>query len=161
MVNLARPLWRRKELHRARHLLEQAVPYHQAALQPNPRKLAYRLYFRNNRWKLAALLLSLGEHAAAAETAALLVRAAVDPANDVYTAARCLAGCVPLAEHDNKKLTQSYADRAVSTLRQAMQNGYKNVAHMRKDNDLDPLRTHQEFQKLLKELEKQAKQDGK
>jgi hypothetical protein len=68
--------------------------------------------------------------------------------------------CLSLAEHDSqlseadrKALAQTYADRAVATLRQAVKNGYKKVAHMKKDTDLDPLRSHAEFQKLLKELE--------
>jgi hypothetical protein len=44
-------------------------------------------------------------------------------------------------------------------LRPAVQNGYKDVAHMKQDTDLDPLRSHPEFQKLPNELE--AKQDRK
>jgi len=32
---------------------------------------------------------------------------------------------------------------------------------MKNDTDLDPLRSHPEFQKLLKELEAKATEDGK
>ena len=35
---------------------------------------------------------------------------------------------------------QEYADRAMELLRTAVQAGYKNAAHMKKDTDLDPLR---------------------
>ena len=77
----------------------------------------------------------------------------VDPAADLYSAACLLARCVPLAERDNQERAQAYADGAVATLRQAVQNGYKDVAHMKKDTDLDPLRSHPEFQKLMKEVE--------
>ena len=38
-------------------------------------------------------------------------------------------------------------------LKQAVAKGYKNVAHMKQDRDLDPLRDRQDFKKLLAELE--------
>jgi hypothetical protein len=85
-----------------------------------------------------------------------------------YAAACILARCVPLAERDSqlakgqrKERAREYADRALATLRQAVQNGYRDVAHMKKDTDLDPLRSHADFQKLLKELEAKAKPDAK
>jgi hypothetical protein len=34
-----------------------------------------------------------------------------------------------------------------------VQNGYKDVAHIKKNTDLDPLRAREDFQKLMKELE--------
>jgi hypothetical protein len=107
----------------------------------------------------ARILVALGEHADAADMAGKLIQAADDQA-DVYNAACIFARCVPLAERD-KERAQNYADRAMAALRQAVQNGYKDCAHMKKDTDLDPLRSHPEFQKLLKELEAKAKQDGK
>jgi hypothetical protein len=75
---------------------------------------------------------------------------------------------VPLAERDTnlseaqrKDRAQTYADRAMTTLRQAVQNGYKDVAHIKKDTDLDPLRSRPDFQKLLQELEAKAKPESK
>jgi hypothetical protein len=44
-------------------------------------------------------------------------------------------------------------------LRQAVQKGYNDAAHMKKDPDLDPLRSHPEFQKLLQELEAKPKME--
>jgi hypothetical protein len=35
--------------------------------------------------------------------------------------------------------------------------GYKDVAHMKKDTDLDPLRQREDFQKLIAELEGKGK----
>jgi len=61
---------------------------------------------------------------------------------------------------DDKQVEQ-YAARAVELLRQAVAKGYKDAAHMKKDTDLDPLRSHPEFQKLLKELEAKGKTEGK
>src|SRR5262249_17937698 len=87
-----------------------------------------------------------------AETTAQMTRAGNGPANDVYNVGCMFAECVPLAER-NKERAQNYADHAIAMLRQAVENGFRNTAHMKKDKDLDPLRSHPEFLKLLKELE--------
>jgi hypothetical protein len=57
------------------------------------------------------------------------------------------------AKTSNKK--EAYADRAVELLRRAVQAGWRDAAHMRKDTDLDPLRGRDDFQKLFRQLEKQ------
>jgi serine/threonine-protein kinase len=161
MVNLAQLLRDRQDLGGARRVLEQAQDHHQAALRANPNNPTYRLFYRNNRWVLADTLVGLGDHAAAAEAAAQWAQAAVDPAGDEYNAACFLARCVPLAEKDatlpearRQELAHSYADRAVDTLRQAVKNGFKDAAHLKKDPDLDPLRQRADFQQLLQDLEK-------
>ncbi len=41
-------------------------------------------------------------------------------------------------------------------LREAVSKGYKDVAQMKKDTDLDPLRQREDFQKLVAELEGKA-----
>jgi tetratricopeptide (TPR) repeat protein len=51
---------------------------------------------------------------------------------------------------------EQYARRAVALLRQAMQTGYQNVAHMKKDADLDALRDRADFKLLLEQMEKKA-----
>ena len=38
-------------------------------------------------------------------------------------------------------------------MQQAVQKGYQDVAHMKKDTDLDSLRQREDFQKLIRELE--------
>jgi hypothetical protein len=58
-----------------------------------------------------------------------------------------------------RELAQQYADRAVALLRQAVAKGYKDVAHLKKDADLDGLRRRPDFQQLLADLE--AKAPGK
>jgi tetratricopeptide (TPR) repeat protein len=52
------------------------------------------------------------------------------------------------------KRADAEADKALDWLRKAVAAGYKNVAHMKKDTDLDPLRPRQDFQQLLARLEK-------
>jgi serine/threonine-protein kinase len=160
LAELAR---RRKDYPAARRLLEEAQPYLKKALDANPRHPFYREVFSDTRRVLAATLLELGEHAAAAEAAGDLARVAHDPANDAYKAAGFLSRCVPLAEQDaklpeprRKEVARSYGDRAMEVLRQALAKGYKDGAQLKKDTDLDPLRGRDDFQKLLAELEKGA-----
>jgi hypothetical protein len=45
------------------------------------------------------------------------------------------------------------ADRAMTTLRRAVAAGYRNIANMRTDTDLDALRSREDFRKLLADLE--------
>jgi len=49
-----------------------------------------------------------------------------------------------------------YAKRAVELLQKAVKAGFKDVAHMKEDTDLDPLRNRDDFKKLMAELEKPA-----
>jgi hypothetical protein len=51
---------------------------------------------------------------------------------------------------------QEYADRAIELLHQAVQAGWKDAAHMKKDTDLDPLRDRSNFQKLLREFDEKT-----
>ena len=83
-----------------------------------------------------------------------------DPAADAYQAAWTLAWCVPIVEKDDKldapkrqAEMQFYADQAMAMLRDAVAKGYKDVEHMKKDKDLDPLREREDFKKLVAELE--------
>jgi tetratricopeptide (TPR) repeat protein len=163
MVNLALVLRDQGKLDEAVRLLQEAVPYHQAALRVNPQHPAYRSFYCNNRWALAGTYLRLGQHAEAAAAAEEYARLAVRPAGDLYPAACYLARCVPLAEKDAKlppsrrqELAEGYAARAVALLRQAVQKGYNNVPHLKKDPDLDALRQRPDFRELLADLEAKA-----
>ena len=55
-----------------------------------------------------------------------------------------------------KELARGYAERALALLRQAVQRGFKDAARMKKDPDLEPLRTRDDFKKLLAHLEGKA-----
>jgi len=59
---------------------------------------------------------------------------------------------------DAAKQAVAEADRAVDWLRKAIANGYKDVANMKKDSDLDSLRGREDFKKLLTDLE--AREQG-
>jgi serine/threonine-protein kinase len=157
---LADILARRKEFSQARQLLEQAGPPIEKALSANPRNPFYRAVYCDNRQHLAETLLHFGEYTLAAKAATDLARIAFDPVNDTFKAAALLSRCIPLAEKDDKtpvakrqELAKSYADRAMETLRQAVANGYKEAAALKKDADLNPLRSRDDFKKLVAEME--------
>jgi hypothetical protein len=75
-----------------------------------------------------------------------------------------LAGCARLAAQDEhlpeskrRELAAAYGERALAALRQAVEKGAKEVAQMKKDPSLDPLRSREDFQKLLAESEAKSK----
>jgi hypothetical protein len=87
-----------------------------------------------------------------------------DPPADAYDAAGFLSGCIPIAakhqklgDQQRKESAQFYTDAALKLLRDAVSRGYKDVAHMKKDTDLDRLRQRDDFQKLVAELELKGK----
>ncbi len=74
-----------------------------------------------------------------------------------------LSQCVPIvAKHDKlddqqrKPAAQFYGDAATKMLRDAVSKGYKDLAHMKKDTDLDPLRQRDDYRKLVAELQTAA-----
>jgi serine/threonine protein kinase/tetratricopeptide (TPR) repeat protein len=145
-------------------LLDQAQPHLQAALKASPKKPAYRRCYRNSLLVTAECHANLGDHARVAATADVLARLAYDPAIDTYYAAGYLCHCVKLVDKDtkldkvkSKALSQSYADRALELLRQAVALGFLNVSRLKQDPNLEPLRTREEFRQLLAEVERKKK----
>jgi tetratricopeptide (TPR) repeat protein len=62
---------------------------------------------------------------------------------------------------NDSTLAQRYASRAVTLLRQAVQKGYRDVANVKKDVNLDSLRQRADFQQLVQELERKATQPAR
>jgi hypothetical protein len=87
-----------------------------------------------------------------------------DAPGDAYDAALTLSYCVPIvAKHDKlddrqrEEAEQFYGDQAMKLLRWAVSKGYKDVALLSKDAGLDALRSREDFQKLLAELQGKGK----
>jgi serine/threonine protein kinase/tetratricopeptide (TPR) repeat protein len=57
---------------------------------------------------------------------------------------------------DRTRLKGQYADRAMDFLRQALARGFGNATLLKSDKDLAPLRSREEFQKLVQALEQKA-----
>jgi tetratricopeptide (TPR) repeat protein len=152
--------YERREFAAAAALLEEARPHHQAALEAHAKNPLYRQFYHGMLVVLARSQLELPDHARLAATAEELARSGFDPPNDASNAARCLCRCAALAGKDaqldesrSKELAQSYADRAMALLRQAVARGYKNAARLKQDPHFGVLREREEFKQLLAELE--------
>jgi serine/threonine protein kinase/tetratricopeptide (TPR) repeat protein len=164
LVDLALLLSDRAEFATARRLLQQALPHHQAALKGNPQNSLYRQFYRSNLSALTQSCAGERDQAAAVEAATKLRDLSWNPPGNAYNAACALAHCIPILEKDEKasneersKQVQFYGDQAMAMLRDAVAKGYKDAAHMKKDTDLDPLRSREDFKKLVADLEAAAK----
>ncbi len=101
----------------------------------------------------AAVLARRGQHADAAATADRLAALEPGSAGHFYDAACGYSLCAGAVGAGNWALREKYAARAVELLRQAVRAGFKDVAHVKRDSDLEPLRQRRDFQKLVQELE--------
>ena len=148
----------RRELATARKFQERALRHARAAMAASPRILVYSATVRRSYGLLAELQLREGDAQAALESARSLESLPEgNPIADYNTAcymSRCLGVIQDAQWPDGKrvKIAQAYGDRAVAALRRALERGYRNVNLIRKDPDLDPLRSRPDFQALLLDL---------
>jgi hypothetical protein len=148
----------------AKRLLLEGRPHLLAALKANPQHPTYRQVYRNHLMVLTAVHAGLLERDDAVRTAETCRDLGWNAPADAYNAACFLSLCVPVvAKHDkldaahSKEAAQFYGDAAMKFLRDAVSKGYKDVPHMTKDTDLDPLRQRDDFRKLVAELEGKGK----
>ena len=148
----------------AKRLLLEGRPHHLATLKANPRHPTYRQFYRNHLKVLTEVHAGLMKKDEAVRTAEARRDLGWDPPADAYDAAGFLSGCIPIAakhqkldDQQRQESAQFYTDAALKLLRDAVSKGYKDVAHMKKDTDLDPLRQRDDFQKLVAELEGKGK----
>jgi serine/threonine protein kinase len=154
----------RREFPAALALLEEARPHIETALKARSKDPEFRETYRDHLEALAATRRGLGDHAQLATTADELAGFGYQPARDTYNAACLLSTCVTLADKDDRlanakrrELAQTYADRALAMLRQTVERGFTDVAQLKKDPDLEPLRARGEFGKLIADLEAKTK----
>jgi hypothetical protein len=62
-----------------------------------------------------------------------------------------------LAPADRDRLKTRYADSAMQFLHQAVAKGYQNAPELKSDPDLAPLRSRQDFRKLVQAVEQKSK----
>jgi tetratricopeptide (TPR) repeat protein len=148
----------------AKRLLLEGRPHHLAALKANPRRPAHRQFYHNHLSVLTEVHARLLEQEDAVRTAETRRDLGWDAPADAYNAACYLGQCIPIvAKHDKldpehrKEAAQFYADAAMKLLREAVSKGFRDVAHMKKDTDLAPLRQREDFKKLVEELEAKGK----
>jgi serine/threonine protein kinase len=145
----------------AKQLLLEARPHHLAALKANPRHPTYQQLYRNHLNGLTRVHAALLEQEDAVRTAESCRDLGWNAPADAYDAACFLSLCIPIvARHsklDDKKRREAgqlYCDAAMKLLRDAVSKGFKDVVHMKKDTDLNPLHQREDFQKLVAELER-------
>jgi hypothetical protein len=99
-------------------------------------------------------LLKEKQLAAAVATAAKMKDRASDDAGRLYGAACVYARCAAAAKSSLADASGSdkLAEEAMALLKQAVAKGYKDIDHLKNDNDLKSLREREDFKKLLKEV---------
>jgi serine/threonine protein kinase/tetratricopeptide (TPR) repeat protein len=150
----------RRDFAAARKLLNEAIPYHLAALEAKPGHPDYRLNYRYSLVELTQSCAGQGDRPAALVAAMKLRDLGWDSAADGYGAAWTLAWCVSIVEKDDKldapkrqAEMQYYADQTMAMLLGAVAKGYKDIEHLKKNRDLDPLREREDFKKVIAQLE--------
>ena len=148
----------------AKRLLLEGGPHDRAALQANPRHQDYRKSYRNLLGALTAVHTGLLEQEDAVRTAETCRDLGWDGPADAYYAASVLSRCVPIvAKHAHLDTTRRaaavkfYGDAAMKLLRHAVSKGYTDVANLKKNAYLDPLRQRDDFRTLVAELEGKGK----
>jgi hypothetical protein len=145
----------------AQRLLLEGRPHHLAALKANRRNPSYRQFYRNHLGTLTEIHAHLLEPADAIRTAETIRDLGWNAPADAYDAACFLSGCIRIvAQHDKlddnerQDAVQFYGDAAMKLLGDAVNKGFNDASHMKKDTDLDPLRQREDFQNLLAELDR-------
>src|SRR5262249_2154170 len=115
--------------------------------------IPFRAADRNLLFGILALQMDFISRDALIEAMHAWVLEKAKPLGPVPLRAAGREGCqLPAAKRT--ELAKSYGDRAMETLRQAVAKGYKDAANLKKEKALDPLRSRDDFKKLLAELEK-------
>jgi tetratricopeptide (TPR) repeat protein len=145
------------ELARARQIQEQLVRHARAALGANRRNSNYRGTLLHGYGLLAGLQIREGDDRASEGSARAMEALAESPV-DFYNAACYLgllvkgAASAPWPDAKRAAIALSYGNRAVASLRMALDRGYRNPGLIRTDPDLDSLRSRPDFQLLMMDL---------
>jgi hypothetical protein len=118
----------------------------------------------------AVIARQLGDHAALADAVAALIEAIEgqpatypDPAKEYCLAAQCMAHCLVLARsaanlspQERTARAQEYGDKSMHFLQKAVDKGYRDVKNLKRSLDLEPVRSREDFQHLIADLEQKA-----
>jgi serine/threonine protein kinase len=156
---------------RAQGRLEEALKAYQRAavllreaVEKAPGVVTFKELCFTNTGNLARILSELGKVTEAIATVRDLRRILPAHPQNYYQMASAVSLCIPaIAKGKNEPTDQDRAqqrqlgDQAMEDLRYALVLGYSDVEHLKKDPNLDPLRSRDDFKKLVLELEEKAK----
>jgi serine/threonine protein kinase/tetratricopeptide (TPR) repeat protein len=143
----------------ARATVAEAVAQERQALAAAPQDRRYRRRLANDYITLAKLERRLGRLDAAAAAAEERMKLYPESAGEMfYDVARDLAMTAAAAQGEAQG---RYAGQAVAALQRAVAAGFRDAAQARKDDALDVLRTREDFQQLVKEMESKSGAAGK
>jgi serine/threonine-protein kinase len=152
-------------LDEARTNYERAIPLREALVKRYPAVVPYQSGLASNLSRLGITHQRAGRPADAvkAHQGAIKVMEDLRPpsSGNLYSLACYQALLAGVAGEAGSGLTsdeaRTMADRAMLRLSAAVAAGFRNVAHLRKDTDLDSLRKRDDFQKLLADLDARVK----
>jgi hypothetical protein len=158
LASLAQQSLDRGETEAARRIHERAVRHMESVLAGDPESSSHRFLLSRITSALAQLQAREGD-VRAVEASARRIEGLPRTPTEHYNAACFLSlilgavrsGKLPEVERD--RLVRSLSDRAMVQLTKAIDTGYRNIGLMRKDSDLDPIRSREDFRPLLDRVE--------
>ena len=163
-ANLLSRLGRTRE---ALQTLQAVVAHRRLLFERNPQVIQSRQALSGLYRDMARLHRELGEPGQAVAAALEQQRLWPNDANQLYDAACAVAACIRLVGHDQPALTaeeredrERYGAQALALLRRAVACGFKDIAHLRQDPDLQPLWARPDFRAWMEELQETAVVSG-
>jgi serine/threonine-protein kinase len=143
-----------------RTLAEQRI-----AFDKLPQSPVYRQHVGDAYYNIGIMLRRLGRPKEAAEAARERLKLWPNNPQELYDTADEFAQCIPLVGKGpaggDEALREEYSRDAVRALEQAVAAGYTNWSAANKNENFDPIRGREDFQRVLRQLEEKAKATGK
>ncbi len=152
LLHLAQPTLANGETDKALELASEGATQLEVALEGNPNRPDF-LRARAEKYQvMAQVLAARGQHEKAAAQAEQMLLSPFDPIASPLVAARVFARCALLAEADDAELAEHYRDRAVDSLRQAIDHGFTRRESITTHPDLKTLRARPDVQELMQRI---------
>jgi tetratricopeptide (TPR) repeat protein len=137
----------------------EAIGHQRTVFERAPGSSQYRQFLSNHYSGLGTSLRAMGRIGEAVEATRERTKLWPGEPDQLYAAAGELALCLPALGRQPARLSpvgaslrERLAGEAVSALRQAVAAGYRDLARLRSDTSLEPLRSCPEFQLLMMDL---------
>ena len=139
---------------------ESAARHQEAAWNADPDDINYRILLNLHLGQLGRCQRELRQPQAAAGVALRRKKLWPDNATEIYNVACELALCVPLIGKENNELTaddtqqrKRIADQAIEVLREAVAAGFDDLDHLKRDPDVDSIRSSPGYESLLRNFD--------